>query len=897
MTINRNDDYDKLARILYPSIEASGNVYFGQTRKLTMDEILGKNDLNFESHIETFRLTDPEADYGFTYASYFCWKLGPFHSSFRLNPPSDGLFKIGRDLFSTTVHVINRFKDSTDYYIYYPNIYIYDEPLPENYIPEPGYDPHTVYGTLFAKYEITKNVTDSHIETTNSGNFKSYSNDFTCTFVELCSTDNFNPVERDDLNIGSRNFYISTEEGHDYLYIQLGTTNSSDYYDLPVDLLTLTAVNDSVTVGITKYGTIEQNLEYSIDNISWNTFTIGTTNVTINNHEFIKFRGNYGTPSSSNYIKFVFTGNGLVSASGDVRSLNMEYDGFNWTVRNILQYQHKFLFSSCSKLIKAPNIGYRHVAQYCYHSMFSGCSRLEIAPLLPAREIATGCYQGMFTDCTSLVRTPKLNAIDISEYGCYNDMFYGCTSLSEVYCYAASLNSNVTYWLTDTADVGVFHTTSASYFIHDNASEGIPPNWEVEYIEYREAIPGVYVKSATANDNYKYGVLVTSGSNSDDNGRGDITSKSTIYNMLNKAPDVPFDDYNKDGSFNQEIWGYKCFNSPVSFRNGIYGECASFTTWPYDEYAGLLSRKYFINGNDYLFGCNEFLGSMITCPNKEMHSEYNSIDMYKPDGVNTIKPVSSIYSTHANFKNDMYPAGDAGVLVTQSAITSSHIDDNQPCLYQLMLNANIQNTLPNKTAVVCANTRTFIASDGEGGYQDSSTTNSVIIGCKSYDKSAYVLTESVEINRTTGYSSKVEISAEEVNVLGTLFGNIPIIKNTHTINDSFTGPVIGGVYLMQIEVTANADKYIWPGMAIKCYKDMLLNYYWCLEKNIDENYHLYNVEGAYYFSLNAITNETGNPLIAGSDTLGMCFVVMSPASTSSTPSKFSSKAFLAVRIS
>ena len=58
MAINNRDDYDKLARILYPSIEASGNVYYGQTRKLTMDEILGKNELNFESHIETFKQGD-----------------------------------------------------------------------------------------------------------------------------------------------------------------------------------------------------------------------------------------------------------------------------------------------------------------------------------------------------------------------------------------------------------------------------------------------------------------------------------------------------------------------------------------------------------------------------------------------------------------------------------------------------------------------------------------------------------------------------------------------------------------------------------------------------------------------------------------------------------------------
>ena len=35
MAINKHDDYEALAKLLYPSIEASGNVYYGQTRKLT----------------------------------------------------------------------------------------------------------------------------------------------------------------------------------------------------------------------------------------------------------------------------------------------------------------------------------------------------------------------------------------------------------------------------------------------------------------------------------------------------------------------------------------------------------------------------------------------------------------------------------------------------------------------------------------------------------------------------------------------------------------------------------------------------------------------------------------------------------------------------------------------
>lgn len=33
MAINPHDDYEALAKLLYPSIEASGNVYYGQTRK------------------------------------------------------------------------------------------------------------------------------------------------------------------------------------------------------------------------------------------------------------------------------------------------------------------------------------------------------------------------------------------------------------------------------------------------------------------------------------------------------------------------------------------------------------------------------------------------------------------------------------------------------------------------------------------------------------------------------------------------------------------------------------------------------------------------------------------------------------------------------------------------
>lgn len=48
-----------------------------------------------------------------------------------------------------------------------------------------------------------------------------------------------------------------------------------------------------------------------------------------------------------------------------------------------------------------------------------------------------------------------------------------------------------------------------------------------------------------------------------------------------------------DGSVNQDIWGYKCFNSPVSFRNGIYGDTYSITeNKSSDELINLIPETY-----------------------------------------------------------------------------------------------------------------------------------------------------------------------------------------------------------------------------------------------------------------------------------------------------------------
>ena len=61
--VNNHNDYEDLASLLYPSIEASGNVYYGQTRKLAIDELFNINDGGFESNIKTIRRqTDSNED-------------------------------------------------------------------------------------------------------------------------------------------------------------------------------------------------------------------------------------------------------------------------------------------------------------------------------------------------------------------------------------------------------------------------------------------------------------------------------------------------------------------------------------------------------------------------------------------------------------------------------------------------------------------------------------------------------------------------------------------------------------------------------------------------------------------------------------------------------------------
>lgn len=86
--------------------------------------------------------------------------------------------------------------------------------------------------------------------------------------------------------------------------------------------------------------------------------------------------------------------------------------------------------------------------------------------------------------------------------------------------------------------------------------------------------------------------LITSGSDSgwlgkklqgDNNNTIDLSKINPLFDKELYEKYRPGVNTN-DGSVNQDIWGYKCFNSPVSFRNGIYGD--TYSIHSIDAYEG-----------------------------------------------------------------------------------------------------------------------------------------------------------------------------------------------------------------------------------------------------------------------------------------------------------------------
>ena len=714
MAINNKDDYGKLVKLLYPSIEASGNVYYGQTKKLTMDEILGKNELNFESHIETFKQGDQ------IYNSYFNWRLGPLHKSIKVLP-FDSTEKITLKNFPTADRIIHILNNGDTEYITDTN---------EN-----------LYGTVFAKYTLSIESTPVS-NVTNSGSFVSYENNINLDFVDFILTESKDPtnvLNYNSFNINNRNFYINKESGTTYLYIQIVSCdgyikNSSKHYeDLP---FTIELLSGSGTVRF-----LCDDYLYKT-NGSWETYSdgaiinlnnIGDTLSYKKNNSQIPVNGPIGTfvvsgnctikvygcayslllsnwHNSSYYTNNCFEGlfedcSQLVDASNLIMPntgtadyccnsmfknctgliyppqlnsyyLNGEYcylEMFNGCsslkyapklpAESLTYCCYEYMFGNCSSLEYAPYLPATTLAEDCYHGMFANCTNLKyIQPILPATTISQGCYWAMFSNCQRIKCAPILPARSLANQ-CYQGMFSGCNSLEEIVCLADDSNVDdildphnyVDDWLYNVTTSGVLKLLNNHAGFLDNS---VPNTWSIntlndnEVTDISEAIfvfpkVGFNCKLSNSEEPDKYYFIVTSGADSDNNGRGKLTYE-TSFNMAGTNP-IFLHEYIYDkcdtlnGNSNQEIWGYKCFNSPVSFRNGIYNENAAFTS--------VINPPSTIDGTAY----QELYGFEITSSSDVNNKELINIiyDNENPSKNADViyKPTSSIYATWANINN------------------------------------------------------------------------------------------------------------------------------------------------------------------------------------------------------------------------------------------------------
>lgn len=636
MAINKYDDYEALAKLLYPSIEASGNVYYGQTRKLTLDEVLKRNSLGFDSHIESFY---NESDR--RYDSYFCWRLGSLHGSIQVDKDHivDGVTAsdfdvpfVKRILYADSEEII--YDDKLIYYMAKPN---------EGYALDTSMVP--IFGTIFAKYRLDKHSTAITNEL-HSGSYDSYEVDVEPVLEGIYVTDDFNPVNSIDDDISDRHFYISKEKGVDYLYIQILTNEDTS------KILTFTALEDSeISLSMVQptngthravFYRVSQDDGSFTDNwesyhYDWEVTVTPTGPISLNTGRKIQFKSditNIGPMpnNSDDCLKFVINSGTLFVSGSCISMCNPDTDestidtlkdyalyGLFSDVKNmygtpVLPNVNKLgsrcyesMFMNCTSLTVAPKIKssdtYSYISEndnYCYYNMFSGCVSLVSPPKVIGYydtdkyfHSGIGTCDSMFIGCASLKTSPVIRYKTLGHYSCHN-MFYGCSSLKVIRCGAKYIDdsSATESWAYGVSTNGVFIKSTVNY---SSGPDGIPEGWTVVtkdddyFAVHKEPDSGFRIDKHTPSDNYKNDYLVTSGTDSSTNGRGYIANhyskESTIGKMEHSFDENnthPMNTYNADGSFNQEIWGYKSFNSPVKFRNGLYGEDWSIYTFDYD---------------------------------------------------------------------------------------------------------------------------------------------------------------------------------------------------------------------------------------------------------------------------------------------------------------------------
>ena len=254
--------------------------------------------------------------------------------------------------------------------------------------------------------------------------------------------------------------------------------------------------------------------------------------------------------------------------------------------------------------------------------------------------------------------------------------------------------------------------------------------------------------------------LITSGSDSgwhgkklqgDDSNDLDLSKINPLFDKELYEKYKPGVNTN-DGSVNQDIWGYKCFNSPVSFRNGIYGDTYSIQS---------------IENDDIIAGAYDGI-SIQPCQKNTIH-----------DGVFDSKYYS--YKWHSDITGITH---DKCVTSAYTGKMRHPITFSEPTNYQLFSNAMINgSSIENMTLTSTADTKYYCQSYIYNNPSDTDLHiyNGVKIYSEINSKSEYTDEINIVSSKCDTTSSTRPYKVSRITV-GTACDNDPILEKESQVS-------------------------------------------------------------------------------------------------------------------
>ena len=174
------------------------------------------------------------------------------------------------------------------------------------------------------------------------------------------------------------------------------------------DNFTFVALEANSTVSMSSSSGPSVSLEYSTDNgETWNTFTVGSTTITLANiDDMVQFRATstntrFANSYNSYFNYWVLTGK--LEVAGDFRTL---YSKDGWaSLTTASTYACVRMFDNCTALYDAHylNMGFNGWDTNAAARIFQGCSNLQRGPYLKATGTLNNyCLEYFFNNCSSL---------------------------------------------------------------------------------------------------------------------------------------------------------------------------------------------------------------------------------------------------------------------------------------------------------------------------------------------------------------------------------------------------------------------------------------------------------------------------------------------------------------